>query len=33
MFGYSEMFSGIFINETGVQTNPEMFYTQYYFRW
>ena len=31
--GYSKMFSGSFINETGVHTSPEMFYMQYYFRW
>lgn len=33
VFGYSKMFSGTFIDETGVHTNPEMFYMQYYFRW
>jgi hypothetical protein len=33
VFGYSKLLSGNFITETGVQTNPEMFYAQYYFRW
>jgi hypothetical protein len=31
--GYSQMFSGDFIKQTGVNTNPEFFYVQYYFRW
>jgi hypothetical protein len=33
ILGYSKIFSGDFITETGPKTNPEMFYMQYYIRW
>jgi hypothetical protein len=33
LLGYSKLFSSDFITATGPRTNPEMFYTQYYFRW
>jgi Alginate export len=31
--GYSKLFAGDFIKQTGVNTSPELFYVQYYFRW
>jgi hypothetical protein len=30
--GYSKLFSGDFIKQTGVNTSPEYCYVQYYFR-
>jgi hypothetical protein len=31
--GFSKLFSGDFIKQTGPNVNPELYYVQYYFRW
>jgi hypothetical protein len=33
LVGWSKLFSGDFIRQTGPYVNPEMFYFQYSFRW
>jgi hypothetical protein len=33
LVGYSKLFSGDFIRQTGPSVNPELFYLQYTFRW
>jgi hypothetical protein len=33
LIGYSQLFSGSFIKQTGNSGNPELFYAQYSFRW
>jgi hypothetical protein len=33
LIGFSKLFSGDFIRQTGPSVNPELFYVQYSFRW